>query len=90
MKSAQVLVTVPVTVLAYASVTRSNESWFWALVHLGLLWLSMSSACWEADVALLLSGGVKKDKGEILRNHETPVIMFPVSSGYRSPQEVAS
>lgn len=59
-------------------------------MHQGLLWLSMSSTCWETDVALLLSGGAKKDKSKILRNHKTPVIMFPVSSGFRSPKAVAS
>lgn len=57
-------------------------------MHQGLLWLSISSNCWEADVALLPSGGAKKDKSEILRNHKTTA-MFPVSSGFRSPTEVA-
>lgn len=41
-------------------------------------------------MALLPCGGAKKDKGEILRNYKTPVIMLPVSSGIRSPEDVAS
>lgn len=36
-------------------------------------------------------GDFEKPKGEILRNHRSLVIiMFPVSSGFRSPKEMAS